>query len=173
MEEPGGLQSMGLQGVRHNLVTKQQQRAQYSSSFIVSIQWWRLLYLLTNGSFYFVMICLLMNWSRLGHGQNLWNCLKKKWDSEGKGEGIMSWGWPNENVRKNILDNWIQLPLKRTMPRLEMHLSILPCVLLMQSLWNLGQCQQRRLGMAKTGPWAWSTYQPFRDRVITHIFMES
>ena len=27
-EEPGGLQSMGLQRVRHNLVTKQQQRGE-------------------------------------------------------------------------------------------------------------------------------------------------
>jgi len=167
MEEPSGLQSMGLQRGGHNLVAKQHQRA----SYIMSIQWW---FLFINGSFYFVMICLLMNWSRLGYVKNLWNYLKKKkGDLEDKGEGIRSWGWPNENLRKNIFDNWIQFPWKRTMPRLEMHLLILPCVLLMQNLWNLGQCQQRRLGIAKTGPWAWSTYQPFRDRAITHIFMES
>lgn len=97
----------------------------------------------------------------------------KKWYLEDKGEGIRSWGLPNQNLQKNIFDNWIQFPLQRTMPRLEMHLSILPCVLLMQKLWNLGQCQQRRLGMTKTGSWAWSTYQPFRDSAITHIFMES
>lgn len=54
-----------------------------------------------------------MNWSELGVGKIYGT---KKWDlKRGKGEGIMSQGWPNENLWKNILDNWIQLPLKRTM----------------------------------------------------------
>ena len=35
-EEPGGLQSVGLQRVRHDLVTKQQQHMHICSLFIIS-----------------------------------------------------------------------------------------------------------------------------------------
>ena len=38
-EEPGGLQSMGLQRVRHNLATKQQQKQSQNNCYDECISW--------------------------------------------------------------------------------------------------------------------------------------
>lgn len=147
----------------------------------MSIQGWWLVLHLTDCSFCFPVLCLHMNWSRLvcrgeppigkinGTSFEKMGLMSKSLGLRELGHGADKLEFINQCfLYMNTDFHWRKCDKAR-----KSLVNAVMCFNDALSPCSLGLCQQRRLRMAKAGPWAWSTHQPSRDRAITHIFMDS